>query len=331
MRGFTNERGERVPGLHQFGAVRSTVVYDIFKFTCDDDGGHARGGALPGRAAYQAQVHAYIEQFGGEPGAPVVLDFEDILLTELSGRAARHALDLWKRLIIWTKETVPGSPVGMYGFDWKPGNRELTRELYEDGLLDLFAPEAYWWPDQTRTTWTDRFAAAVGHARALAPGKPVHPYFHPHYIGGGELPPDVWSYSVDRFRELADGVVIWEPSTTNAGSPAAGWVSRYAQEWCHVSDAAGPLTVTLGSVAAVRGSTVTARLTVTNVSATATDATPIDSADASFDSPVVPALPPGAAWTCAAGITVPPHHPYSTIPLRLALGAQEVCLGIVVD
>src|SRR5882724_4551755 len=95
---FSNERGDRAPGLQRFGAVRSTVVYDIFKFRCADEGSHAHGGgALPDRATYQAQVHAYIEEFGGRPGAPVVLDFEDILLTELSRPAAHHALRLWQQ------------------------------------------------------------------------------------------------------------------------------------------------------------------------------------------------------------------------------------------
>ncbi|MGS2619706.1 hypothetical protein ACVCAH_35290 [Micromonospora sp. LZ34] len=74
-------------------------------------------------------------EFSGAPGAPVVLDFEDILLTEHSGRSARNALELWTRLITWTKEITPGSPIGMYGFDRKTANIDLTRELFQDGLL----------------------------------------------------------------------------------------------------------------------------------------------------------------------------------------------------
>ena len=323
---FTNERGDRVPGLHQFGAVRSTVVYDIFKFTCDDDGSYANGGSLPDRTAFQAQVQAYIGQFGGEPGAPVVLDFEDILLTELSGQAARHALRLWQQLIVWTKETVPDSPVGMYGFDWKPANRELTRELYEDGLLDFFAPEAYWWPEQTPAAWTERFTASVDHARAVAPAKPVHPYFHPRYIGGGCLPARVWSHSTDRIRELADGFVVWEPST--CGRHADGWVSRCAQE---LSPVPGPLAVTPGPGAVARGATTTIPLTVRNLSGLTSEATALDSAHASLDATVVPALPPGATWTCTAEVTVSADHAYSTVPLRLVLGSWDVRLGVVVE
>ncbi|WP_326718313.1 hypothetical protein OHT59_01455 [Streptomyces sp. NBC_00243] len=301
---FTNERGDRVPGLHQFGAVRSTVVYDIFKFTCDDEGSYARGGALPGRSAYQDQVHAYIEQFGGRPGAPVVLDFEDILLTELSGPAAHHALGLWQRLISWTKEAVPGSPVGMYGFDWRTTNSQLTRELYANGLLDFFAPEAYWWQGQTEETWTRRFDASVANARALAPGKPVYPYFHPRYIDGGYLPAHVWSASTDRFKELADGVVIWEPSANGADS--YGWVSQYAHELSTPSGTADPPTVTLQPRTAARGSTTALTLTMTDPSGTVGETMTVD-------------------------ITVPPAHGYSTIPLRLALDSREVCLGVVVE
>ncbi|WP_327433981.1 hypothetical protein [Streptomyces sp. NBC_01236] len=113
---FTNERNATTPGLEQYGAVKATVAYDWFAFTCDTSACYSNGGALPTESAYKTKMLDYISQFGAGDTAPVVLDFENIVVTKLSGTAATNAFDLWKELITWTHEVAPSAPVGMYGY-----------------------------------------------------------------------------------------------------------------------------------------------------------------------------------------------------------------------
>jgi hypothetical protein len=53
---------------------------------------------------------------------------------------------------------------------------------------------------------------SVDNARAPAPGTPIYAYFHPLYVGGGQLPTDTWSFSMNLVTEVADGTDVREPS-----------------------------------------------------------------------------------------------------------------------
>lgn len=246
---FTNERGTGTPGLQQYGAVKSTVVYDYFALTCDAEGCYSNGGALPSEAAYESKVKDYMSasQFGGGASAPVVLDFENIVLTALSGKAATNAFGLWKQLVTWTHKAAPSAPVGMYGYDSSTTNNSLTQQLHQNGLFDFFAPRAYRGSSQTDAAWTSTLDASVANDHALAPGQPVYPYVSPSWDGspgGATMSGSTWGYTIEQLKAKTDGAVVWEASANDA--TACNWVAQNAYEMGVLTGtpSTGPLTAT---------------------------------------------------------------------------------------
>ncbi|MEU8485965.1 hypothetical protein [Streptomyces sp. NPDC048641] len=342
---YTNERGTTPPGLQQFGAVKSTVVYDFFKFTCDSAGCYSNGGALPSQATYQAKVQEYMGtgQFGGAAGSPVVLDFEDIVVTALSGQAATNAFNLWKnQLIPWTKSAAPGHPVGMYGYDWSTTNNSLTQQLHQNGLFDFFAPRMYWDGGETESSWSTQLDQAIANDHALAPGQPIYPYIAPSAIGGGYLPGDTWSFIFSQLKAKTEGAVVWEPSASDAG--ACNWVSQNSYEMGVITGtgSSGPLTATAaapsGNCTVTRGATTSVPVVIKNTSSTTTAATTMQSftgapqgISGTWQYWDVPALAPGATWNTALNLTVPSTETWSTALFHLRTGLSDTRWAVIVQ
>ncbi len=337
----TNERNATTPGLEQFGAVKATVVYDFFHLTCDNNGCYADGGALPAQAVYEAKIKDYVSQFGGSSTAPVVLDFENIVVTALSGQAATHALNLWKQLITWIHHAAPSAPVGMYGYDWSTQNNHLTQQLHADGLLDFFAPRMYWDSGETQPSWASQLDAAIANERSLAPDQPIYPYISPHIIGGGYVSGTTWSYILTQAKTKTEGVVVWEPSATD--STACAWVSQNSYEMGVITGtgSSGPLTATAaapsGNCTIPRGATTSIPVTVKNTSGSATAATTMQSFTGAPQGITgtwqywnVPALAPGATWNTTLHLTVPPTGSWSTALFHLRTGLSDTRWAAVV-
>ncbi|MFG2640754.1 hypothetical protein ACGFYP_07225 [Streptomyces sp. NPDC048370] len=341
FRVFVNERGADRPGLEQFGAVRSTVVYDVFAFRCSASGCTSNGGPLPSQATYEAKVKEYMGsgQFGAAAGTPVVLDFEDIVVTALSGQAATHAFDLWKQLIAWTKNAAPGHPVGMYGYDWSTTNNNLTQQLHQNGLFDFFAPRMYWDVGETQSSWQTQLDQAVANDRALAPGQPIYPYIHPKTINGDYLPGNTWAFIFGQLKAKTDGLVVWEPSATTAN--ACNWVSQNSYEMGVITatSSSGPLaasaTLPSGNCTVSRGTTTNIPVTVTNTSGSTTAATQMQTFSSGGISGTwqwynVPALAPGASFTTTLYLDVSSSQSFSTALLRIRTGISDTRWAVVV-
>ncbi|MFF3839150.1 hypothetical protein [Streptomyces sp. NPDC001930] len=343
---FTNERSAHPPGLAQYGAVKATVVYDVFAFRCDAAGCTSNGGPLPSQATYEAKVKEYMgaNQFGGEATAPVVLDFEDIVLTALSGQAATHAFGLWKQLITWTHNAAPSAPVGMYGYDWSTHNNDLTRQLHQDGYFDFFAPRAYWDAGETQSGWAAQLDQAVANDRALAPGQPIYPYIHPKTIGGGYLPGTTWAFIVDQLKTKTEGAVVWEPSASDAS--ACNWVSQHSYESGVITgtSSSGPLTAraTLpsGDCTLTRGAQVDIPVTITNTSGSTTPATSMQTINnqatgvhgtgTTWQYWNIPSLPPGQSATTTLHLQVDATQVASTVLLHLRTGISDTRWAVVI-
>lgn len=341
---YTNERGANRPGLEQYGAIRATVVYDVFAFTCDNNGCYSNGGALPSQAAYEAKVREYAGagQFGGASGAPVVLDFESIVVTALSGQAATNAFNLWKQLITWTKNAVPGSPVGMYGYDWETRNNNLTQQLHQNGLFDFFAPRAYWNSGQSRASWTSTLDAAVANDHALAPGQPIYPYIHSAYINGGAMSHQDSLYMYEQFRAKTEGAVMWEPNNHSAAADC-GWLWQFSAHTGIVtgSPISGPIRVDGaipgGSCIVPRGATTSIPVTVVNTTGSTTSATVLQGVSGvqgitgSFTNPNVPSLAAGATFTTTLNLTVPSSTSFSTALIPIRTGISNTRWAVIVQ
>ncbi|WP_405911547.1 hypothetical protein OG760_00615 [Streptomyces sp. NBC_00963] len=342
---FTNERGADTPGLQQYGAVKATVVYDYYALTCDADGCYSNGGALPSEAAYESKVKEYMgaSQFGGGATAPVVLDFENIVLTAESGQAATNALNLWKQLITWTHRAAPSAPVGMYGYDSSTTNNSLTQQLHQNGLLDFFAPRAYRGSSQTDAAWTSTLDAAVTNDHSLAPGQPIYPYISPSWDGspgGAYMSGTTWGYTIDQLKAKTDGAVVWEPSANDAS--ACNWVAQNAYEMGALTGtpSSGPLTATAtppsGNCTVPRGSTTTVPVTVTNTSGSTTAATQMQSFtggsgfSGSWQYWNVPSLAPGASFRTSLPLAVASSQSTSTALLHIRTGLSDTRWAVVV-
>jgi hypothetical protein len=326
---YTNERNSPTPGLQQYGAVKSTVVYDAFAFTCDANGCYSNGGALPSQATYQAKITDYMSQFGGGASAPVVLDFENIVLTALSGQAATNAFNLWKQLITWTHQAAPSAPVGMYGYDWSTQNNSLTAQLHQNGLLDFFAPRAYWDSGETQSSWSSQLDQAIANDHSLASGQPIYPYISPQQINGGYVSGSTWSYVINQLKSKTEGGVIWEPSASD--SSACNWVSQNSYELGVITgtSSSGPLTATAtapsGTCVVPRGASTTIPVTIKNTSSSTTAASTMQSFTGAPQGITgtwqywdIPSLAPGATWTTALLLTVPSSETWSTALLHHA-------------
>lgn len=290
--GFTmylNERGANRPGLDQFGAVRSTVVYDAFALTCDTAGCYSNGGALPSQATYEAKVKEYMSagQFGGGATEPVALDFEAIELTQVpTGQAATNAYNLWRQLLTWTHNAAPQAPICHYGYDWETRNQNLIKQLHTDGLLDCFAPRAYWYSDQTPAEWSSRLDAAIARDRAMAPDHPIYPFINPGIINTSTAM--YGSQVAHMFTELkakTEGAIFWEPFLFTGSDPVGNcrWLSQFSYEMRLVTGTptSGPLAASAalpsGNCTVPRGATTNVPVTITNTSGATTAATQMQS------------------------------------------------------
>lgn len=338
---FTNERNATTPGLEQYGAVKATVAYDWFAFTCDTSACYSNGGALPTETEFKTKMLDYIGQFGAGDTAPVVLDFENIVVTKLSGTAATNAFDLWKELITWTHEVAPSAPVGMYGYDYNATNNSLTKALHTDGLLDFFAPRAYWDSGETESSWKTQFDASVANDRSLVPDQPIYPYVSPNIIGGGYVSGTTWSYILTQVKASADGVVVWEPGA--ADSTACNWVSQNSYEMGVITgtSSSGPLTATAtapsGNCTVPRGATTSVPVTIKNTSSATTAATTMQSftgapqgVSGTWQYWNVPALAPGATWNTTLYLTIPSTETWSTALFHLRTGLSDTRWATVV-
>ncbi|MEU2431584.1 hypothetical protein ABZ611_19065 [Streptomyces sp. NPDC007861] len=339
---YVNERGAGRPGLEQYGAIRSTVVYDVFAFRCTDAGCTSNGGALPSQATYEAKVKEYMGsgQFGAAAGSPVVLDFEDIVLTALSGQAATNAFNLWKTLIGWTKNAAPGHLVGMYGYDWSTQNNSLTQQLHQNGLFDFFAPRMYWDSGETQSSWQSELDRAIANDHALAPGQPIYPYIHPKTINGDYLPGNTWAFIFGQLKAKTEGLVVWEPSATTAN--ACNWVAQNSYEMGVLTGtpSSGPLSAAgalpSGNCTVPRGTTTNIPVTVTNTSGSTTAATQMQTFSSGGISGTwqyynVPALAPGASFNTTLYLNVASSQTFSTALLRIRTGISDTRWAVIVQ
>ncbi|WP_299537130.1 hypothetical protein [uncultured Streptomyces sp.] len=341
---FVNERGADRPTLEQFGSTRSTVVYDVFAFTCTATSCTANGGALPTQAVFEAKVKEYMgaNQFGGAATAPVVLDFEDIELTQVAtGAAATHAYNLWRTLLTWTHNAAPSAPVCHYGYDWLTQNQALIKQLHDDDLLNCFAPRAYFYTAWTQAEWDQRLDEAVTHDRTIAPDHPIYPYVNPTTIeNGAYVSGNTWAHMFEQVKAKADGVIVWEP--TAADSTACNWVAQHSYEMGVITGtgSSGPLKATAtppsGNCTVRRGTTVSVPVAFANTSTTATAATaltPVSGATGitgTWASGTVPALAPGATYATTLSLTVAPTRTAGTALLHLKTGLSDTRMSVIV-
>ncbi|MGW6900324.1 hypothetical protein [Streptomyces sp. NBC_00624] len=342
---FVNERGANRPTLEQFGSTRSTVVYDVFAFTCDTAGCYSNGGALPSEATYEAKVKEYMgaSQFGGAATAPVVLDFESIELTQVpTGQAATNAYNLWRQLLTWTHTAAPQAPVCHYGYDWLTQNQNLIKQLHTDNLLNCFAPRAYFNDGQALTSWDSNLDQSVARDRAMAPSHPIYPYVSPTafpsetYVSG-----TTWGHMIAKVKAVADGVVVWEPSAS--GANACPWISQHSYEMGVITStgSSGPLKATAappsGNCTVTRGTTTTVPVTITNTSSSTTAATQMQSfADTpgfsgSWQYWNVPSLAPGASWTTSLPMAIASTQTAGTALLHIRTGLSDTRWVVIVQ
>ncbi|MEU9702278.1 hypothetical protein [Streptomyces sp. NPDC047981] len=345
---YTNERGAHPTGQPQYGATKATVVYDVFAYRCDAAGCTSNGGALPSQATYEAKVKEYMGagQFGGEATAPVVLDFEDIELTQVpTGQAATHAYNLWRQLLTWTRNAAPQAPICHYGYDWQTRNQELIKQLHDDDLLDCFAPRAYFDDGQSLAAWTSRFDASIARDRAMAPDHPIYPYVNPvSFPSETYQPGNSWAHVIQQVKAKADGVVVWEAGAENAD--ACPWVSQHSYEMGVITGtgSSGPLRATAtppsGNCTVSRGAQVPIPVTITNTSGSTTAATQMQSIGG--QSPGVgtygtgwqywnvPALAPGATFHTTLYLNIDASQATSTVLLHLRTGLSDTRLALIV-
>ncbi len=341
---YVNERGANRPTLEQYGAARSTVVYDVFAFTCDTAGCYANGGALPSQATYEAKVKEYMgaNQFGGQATAPVVLDFEAIELTQVpTGQTATHAYNLWRQLLTWTRNAAPQAPICHYGYDWETRNQSLIQQLHTDELLNCFAPRAYFNDGQTLASWDSRLDTAVARDRAMAPGHPIYPYVSPTAFPSETfVPGNTWAHMFAQVKAKTDGVVVWEPSIRDAN--ACPWFQQNSYEMGVLTgtSSSGPLkasaTLPSGSCIVNRGTTTTIPVTITNTSSSTTAATQMQSFtgtpgfSGSWQYWNVPALAPGASWNTSLPMTITATQTAGTALLRIRTGLSDTRWAVIV-
>ncbi|MFB6707868.1 hypothetical protein ACFCW6_24510 [Streptomyces sp. NPDC056333] len=342
---FVNERGTSRPTLEQYGSTRSTVVYDVFAFTCDTAGCYSNGGALPSEATYAAKVKEYMGagQFGGAATAPVVLDFESIELTQVpTGQAATNAYNLWRQLLTWTHTAAPQAPVCHYGYDWLTQNQNLIKQLHTDNLLNCFAPRAYFYDGQTLTSWDSNLDQSVARDRAMAPSHPIYPYVNPtSFQSESYVPGNTWAHMFAKVQAVADGVVIWEPSAENAN--ACAWISQHSYEMGVITStgSSGPLKATAappsGNCTVTRGTTTTVPVTITNTSSSTTAATQMQSfADTpgfsgSWQYWNVPSLAPGASWSTSLPMAIASTQTAGTALLHIRTGLSDTRWVVIVQ
>lgn len=345
---YTNERSAVRPTLEQYGATRSTVVYDSFHFTCDTSACYSNGGALPSEATYEAKVKEYMGsgQFNGASTAPVVLDFEDIELTQVAtGQTATNAYNLWRQLLTWTHNAAPSAPVCHYGYDWLTQNQNLIKQLHDDNLLNCFAPRAYFYAGQSLTDWDSDFDAAISRDTAMAPTHPIYPYVSPTaFNGGGYVAGNTWAHMFSKVKASADGVVVWEPSATD--SSACAWVSQNSYEMGAITGTAssGPLSATAappsGNCTVTRGSQVAVPVTLTNTSSSTTAATSMQTLsglpagvhgyDTTWQYWNVPSLAPGASWTTTLYLQTDTSETAGTVLLHIKTGISDTRWSFIV-
>ncbi|MFI5633049.1 hypothetical protein ACIA8E_27445 [Streptomyces sp. NPDC051664] len=342
---FVNERGANRPTLEQYGSTRSTVVYDVFAFTCDTAGCYSNGGALPSEATYEAKVKEYMgaSQFGGAATAPVVLDFESIELTQVpTGQAATNAYNLWRQLLTWTHTAAPSAPVCHYGYDWQTRNQDLIKQLHTDNLLNCFAPRAYFNDGQTLASWDSTLDSSIARDRAMAPSHPIYPYVSPTafpsetYVAG-----NTWAHMFAQVKAKTEGVVIWEPSASNAN--ACPWISQHSYEMGVITNtgSSGPLTATAsppsGNCTVTRGTTITVPVTITNTATSTTAATQMQSfADTlgfsgSWQYWNVPSLAPGASWSTSLPMAIASTQTAGTALLHIRTGLSDTRWAVIVQ
>ncbi|MFC5804127.1 hypothetical protein [Streptomyces formicae] len=342
---FTNERGAHPPGHPQYGATKATVVYDVFAYKCDAAGCTSNGGPLPSQATYEAKVKEYMgaNQFGGEATAPVVLDFEDIELTQVpTGQAATNAYNLWRQLLTWTRNAASQAPICHYGYDWQTRNQDLIKQLHTDGLLNCFAPRAYFDDGQTLSAWTERLDASIKRDRAIAPSHPIYPYVNPvSFPSETYQPGNTWAHMFQNVKAKADGVVLWETSAKNAN--ACAWVSQNSYEMGVITgtSGSGPLrasaTLPSGNCTVPRGTTTTVPVTLTNTSTATTPATQMQSFNStpgfsgSWKYWNVPSLAPGATWSTELPMAVAATQTTSTALLRIRTGISDTRWAVIVQ
>ncbi|MFI1963135.1 hypothetical protein ACH429_03180 [Streptomyces pathocidini] len=346
---FTNERYTNRPHLEQYGATKATVVYDAFHYTCSASGCLSNGGPLPTQAVYEAKVKEYIgsSQFGGGATAPVVLDFEDIELTQVpTGTAATNAFNLWRQLLQWTHNAAPQAPVCNYGYDWLTQNQSLIEDLHTDpNGLDCFAPRAYFYAGQSLADWDEDFNAAIDRDEAMAPDHEIYPYVSPTaFNGGGFVSGSAWSHMFAQVKAQADGVVIWEPDATDAS--ACAWVSQNSYEMGIVTgtSSSGPLKATVsppsGNCTVQRGAQTAIPVTITNTSGSTTAATSMQTISGlpagvhgystTWQYWNVPSLAPGASWTTMLYLQIDSTEDPSTLLFHIKTGISDTRWAAVV-
>ncbi|UUN30629.1 hypothetical protein [Streptomyces sp. FIT100] len=343
---FTNERGAHPPGHPQYGATKATVVYDVFAYTCDAVACYSNGSTtLPSQATYEAKVKEYMgaSQFGGDPTAPVVLDFEAIEMTQLSNRqAALKAQGLWRTLLTWTRNAAPQAPICHYGYDWLTLNQDLIEDLHDENLLNCFAPRAYFYDGQSLAAWDSDFDAAIARDRAMAPNHPIYPYVNPYSFSSQTyVPGNAWAHMFAKVKASADGVVIWESTANNAN--ACAWVSQNSYEMGVITGtgSTGPFQVSAtlpsGNCIVPRGTTTTVPVTLTNTSTATTPATQMQSFNStpgfsgSWKYWNVPALAPGATWSTELPMAVAATQTTSTALLRIRTGISDTRWAVIVQ
>ncbi len=148
------------------------------------------GGSLPPAETWKAVVR----QWAVYPGAPLVLDCEQLYLNDAA--TADTNLAWLAALQTWAAEVLPrGSVVGWYGL---VGNTDAAlyghyRALIANHTPTAFFPSAYTFTD-SHATWAASLTKVLAAAGAIDRSLPVVPYTWPQYHGNYSFfPVDLWT------------------------------------------------------------------------------------------------------------------------------------------
>lgn len=228
---FNNTRFTNRTLLDTAGAMRSTVVYDVWGMTCTA----TACSNVPSQTAFLQTVASYVaDSTTGNTGGYgsnylIVLDFEAIVVDSATSQAqATLEENLLAQFCTWVHGAYPTAKVGMYDYDYSTNYQSTRALLYGTGGFDVFAPSLYqrW---SSHTTWNTNMNAAINNDLAINSSLPIYPYISPYTAGSttdGLMTGTEWqSELTDLTGSSASGAVLWTGSATINTSDA--WYTEW--------------------------------------------------------------------------------------------------------
>jgi F5/8 type C domain len=196
------------------GAVAASLVPN---FACQ---ALFSGGATP----TQSQWQSLVQQDNVHPGAPLVLDCENLYLNGSASAAAANLAEL-QQLQSWARAVAPTQVIGWYGLlgNTSSANYSRYQQLIAQDPNTAFFPSAYTF-STNETTWVTTLTANIAAAANINVAVPVLPYIWPQYHQGSSpsslsltfVPGAQWSFELATLHDLGlSGAVAWGGSNSS--------------------------------------------------------------------------------------------------------------------